>query len=111
MALNHIGVIVLIALLGASCFASPLSQTRTATGKEPEIRARRDITHKALTRRENSVQSRDARVERMVALPDDQREFINRQIMQALAEIISRDECFLDRDYKGWVDFGRRSVE
>lgn len=22
-------------------------------------------------------------------------------------EIINRDECFLDRDYKGWVDFGK----
>lgn len=87
MALNRICVIALIALLGASCFASPLSQTGTDTKKEPAIRAKRDVSSKVLTRRENPVQSRDARIERMITLPDDQREFMNRQIMQALAGV------------------------
>ncbi|XP_048105352.1 gastrin/cholecystokinin-like peptide [Alosa alosa] len=111
MALQRLYVIALIALFGVSCFASPLFQPGTDGKTEPALRARRDVLGKALTRRENSVQSRDARMERMITLPDDQREFMNRQIMQALAEIISRDECFLDRDYKGWVDFGKRSSD
>ncbi|XP_063073340.1 gastrin/cholecystokinin-like peptide [Engraulis encrasicolus] len=115
MALHHIAVMVLVALLAASCLASPLSQADGATGKGAhvaEIRAKRDIARKALARRENSVQTLDnTRVERMLPLPDDQREYMNRQIMQALAEIISQNECFSDRDYKGWVDFGKRSVE
>uniref|UniRef100_A0AAY4DEG6 Gastrin/cholecystokinin peptide hormone domain-containing protein n=1 Tax=Denticeps clupeoides TaxID=299321 RepID=A0AAY4DEG6_9TELE len=36
----------------------------------------------------------------------DQRDTVDRQIMQALS-----GECFTDRDYQGWVDFGRRSAD
>lgn len=88
MALRGICIIALIVLLGASCSSSPLSQPGSDTKGEPAIRARRDLLAKALTRRENpGVQSRDARMERMVNLPEDQREFMNRQIMQALAGV------------------------
>lgn len=91
MAPKAICVFALIVLLGASSFASPLSPAGSDTKEEPAIRTRRDVLAKVLTRRESpGLQSRDARMERMermVTLPDDQREFMNRQIMQALAGV------------------------
>ncbi|KAL4659864.1 gastrin/cholecystokinin-like peptide [Arapaima gigas] len=48
--------------------------------------------------------------------PGDQRVFISRQILQAISELMNKEGCsvsepFSERDYQGWMDFGRRSAE
>ncbi|KAF7216373.1 gastrin/cholecystokinin-like peptide [Nothobranchius furzeri] len=51
-----------------------------------------------------------ARSERRAHLSEDQREMMTKQIVQALSEVMN-SECMSDRDYQGWVDFGRRDAE
>ncbi|XP_047666569.1 uncharacterized protein LOC125140783 isoform X2 [Tachysurus fulvidraco] len=58
---------------------------------------------------QRGAQSGGARTERFAPLPEDQRRFTSKQILQALSEIIQRDDCI--SDYQGWVDFGRRSTD
>ncbi|KAK3532993.1 hypothetical protein QTP70_006192 [Hemibagrus guttatus] len=58
---------------------------------------------------QRGAQSGDVRTERFAPLPEDQRRFTSKQILQALSEIIQRDDCI--SDYQGWVDFGRRSTD
>lgn len=50
------------------------------------------------------------RAARRAPLSEDDRELMTKQIVQALSEMMSSD-CMLDRDYQGWVDFGRRDVQ
>ncbi|XP_028307945.1 cholecystokinin [Gouania willdenowi] len=40
----------------------------------------------------------------------DNREMMTKQIMHAISEMMN-SECMSDRDYQGWVDFGRRDAE
>lgn len=86
--------LVVTVMLAVACVASPLAgdtavttneSTQQADGTIPETRVRRS------------------------PLPEDQRELISRQILQALSEIIQREDCITD--YQGWVDFGRRSTD
>ncbi|KAM8879521.1 uncharacterized protein AB9W97_014836 [Spinachia spinachia] len=51
-----------------------------------------------------------ARMERRAHLSEDEREIMTKQIMQAISEM-RNSECMSDRDYQGWVDFGRRDAE
>ncbi|TNN71249.1 hypothetical protein EYF80_018597 [Liparis tanakae] len=51
-----------------------------------------------------------ARMERRARLSEDEREIMTKQIMQAISEVMN-SECMSDRDYQGWVDFGRRDAE
>uniref|UniRef100_G3Q2X8 Uncharacterized protein n=2 Tax=Gasterosteus aculeatus TaxID=69293 RepID=G3Q2X8_GASAC len=51
-----------------------------------------------------------ARAERRAHLSEDEREIMTKQIMQAISEM-RNSECMSDRDYQGWVDFGRRDAE
>ncbi|XP_056264298.1 uncharacterized protein LOC130189497 [Pseudoliparis swirei] len=51
-----------------------------------------------------------ARTERRARLSEDEREIMTKQIMQAISEVMN-SECMADRDYQGWVDFGRRDAE
>ncbi|TSM94706.1 hypothetical protein Baya_8501 [Bagarius yarrelli] len=78
-----------------TCTASPLlpSESRKITGLQVQ----------------RGAQDHDARMERFAPLPEDQRRFTSKQILQALSEIIQRDDCI--SDYQGWVDFGRRSTD
>eukprot|EP00066_Takifugu_rubripes_P026750 XP_011616016.1 PREDICTED: gastrin/cholecystokinin-like peptide [Takifugu rubripes] len=79
-----------------------------------------DVLQKLLTKMENVRMLRGkqqqesqpdlARVERRAQLSDDEREIMTKQIMQALSEMMNTD-CMLDRDYQGWVDFGRRDAK
>ncbi|KAF7703685.1 hypothetical protein HF521_022692 [Silurus meridionalis] len=71
--------------------------------KEPEPL---EITGPQLQR---GAQGQSVRPERFASLPEDQRRFTSKQILQALSEIIQRDDCI--SDYQGWVDFGRRSAD
>ncbi|KAK1805789.1 hypothetical protein P4O66_012780 [Electrophorus voltai] len=99
-----------IMVLATECLALPLSQSENemekASAQPWERRLRRGA---AGAGSDKAVQTRDARMERLPSLPEDQREFMSKQILQALSEIIHRDDCI--SDYQGWVDFGRRSSD
>ncbi|KAM3865287.1 uncharacterized protein ACN63O_010985 [Diretmus argenteus] len=64
----------------------------------------------AVAKQEQAVQTRTARMERLVQLSEDERDVTAKQIMHAISEIMNSG-CMSDRDYQGWVDFGRRSAE
>ncbi|XP_051532686.1 gastrin/cholecystokinin-like peptide [Myxocyprinus asiaticus] len=98
-----------ITMLAVACVASPLSE-ETPGRTDATEREERGIpeTRESATGTER-LQSRAARLRRFASLPEDQREFMSRQILQALSEIIHRDDCVTD--YQGWVDFGRRSTD
>ncbi|RVE75730.1 hypothetical protein OJAV_G00001950 [Oryzias javanicus] len=51
-----------------------------------------------------------AREQRRAHLTEDEREMVTKQIVQALSEVMNSD-CMADRDYRGWLDFGRRDAE
>nr|BAC44896.1 gastrin [Tetraodon nigroviridis] len=80
---------------------------------------RTDVLQQLLAKKEKASQQPEPepkpawverRVERRVQLSDDEREIMTKQIMQAISEMMNSD-CMLDRDYQGWVDFGRRDAE
>nr|XP_049575880.1 gastrin/cholecystokinin-like peptide [Syngnathus scovelli] len=50
------------------------------------------------------------RTVRRAHLSEDERVIMAKQIMQAISEMVNSD-CMMDRDYQGWVDFGRRDAE
>ncbi|XP_056591353.1 gastrin/cholecystokinin-like peptide [Triplophysa dalaica] len=81
-------------MLVVACVASPLSEDTPVSTNESTPQADRTIP--------------ETRVRRS-PLPEDQRELISRQILQALSEIVQREDCITD--YQGWVDFGRRSTD
>ncbi|XP_055040007.1 uncharacterized protein [Misgurnus anguillicaudatus] len=85
--------LTVMTMLAVACVASPLFED-TPTNTEV---------------RQLTPQAPETRVKRAVPLPEDQREFISRQILQALSEIIQREDCITD--YQGWVDFGRRNTD
>ncbi|KAF5909925.1 gastrin/cholecystokinin-like peptide [Clarias magur] len=89
----------MIAATVHTCSGSPLLQAQEASEA-------RDMSVPQVHR---GAQSRGARPERFAPLPEDQRRFTSKQILQALSDIIQRDDCFAD--YQGWVDFGRRSTD
>ncbi|KAL3067315.1 hypothetical protein OYC64_017113 [Pagothenia borchgrevinki] len=92
-------VIVVFALLTALLVSS--GEAREA-GLLQQLLAKRDPAG----RQEPAPQ---ARPERRAHLSEDDREIMTKQIMQAISEMNS--ECMSDRDYQGWVDFGRRDAE
>ncbi|KAK5899821.1 hypothetical protein CesoFtcFv8_009252 [Champsocephalus esox] len=95
-------VIVVFALLMALLVSS--GEAREA-GLLQQLLAKRDPAG----RQETAPQSPPARPERRAHLSEDDREIMTKQIMQAISEMNS--ECTSDRDYQGWVDFGRRDAE
>ncbi|XP_029629980.1 cholecystokinin-like isoform X1 [Salmo trutta] len=105
--------VLMVALVGVG-LTSPVSKSDGNTkqgGILPQLLARREAVRNAaenIAKREQDTQTSMARVERMSHLSEDQREFMSKQIMQAISEMMN--EC-PDRDYQGWVDFGRRSAE
>ncbi|XP_030001241.1 gastrin/cholecystokinin-like peptide [Sphaeramia orbicularis] len=108
---------------GAAVFAllAVLLVSTTASAPErsaPEDADDRNILHKLQTRRDKvreslgrqDVPSQTARMARRTHLSEDEREIMTKQIMQAISDLMN-SECMTDRDYQGWVDFGRRDVE
>ncbi|KAK2874412.1 hypothetical protein Q8A67_021565 [Cirrhinus molitorella] len=93
-------VLTAIAMLAVACVASPLSKVTTSNTK---------ATERIPERPPETPERPDSRVRRSVHIPEDQRELMSRQLLQALSEIIQREDCVTD--YQGWVDFGRRSTE
>ncbi|XP_034094976.1 cholecystokinin [Gymnodraco acuticeps] len=95
-------VIVVFALLMALLVSS--GEAREA-GLLQQLLAKRDPAG----RQEMAPHAPPARPERRAHLSEDDREIMTKQIMQAISEMNS--ECMSDRDYQGWVDFGRRDAE
>ncbi|XP_038140653.1 gastrin/cholecystokinin-like peptide [Cyprinodon tularosa] len=91
---------LLAALLVSNCASSPESSAAVET-KE------RNVLQQLLAKREKVRES--ARAERRAHLSEDEREIMTKQIMQAISEVMNSD-CMSDRDYQGWVDFGRREA-
>ncbi|XP_076001629.1 uncharacterized protein LOC142994698 [Genypterus blacodes] len=99
----------LMAALLLSCSASPPGFSSSGDAKESEMLQR------LLARREKAgddtkEQAAQTRMQRRAHLSVDEREIMTKQIMQAISEMMN-SECMSDRDYQGWVDFGRRSAE
>uniref|UniRef100_A0A673JWL2 Gastrin/cholecystokinin peptide hormone domain-containing protein n=1 Tax=Sinocyclocheilus rhinocerous TaxID=307959 RepID=A0A673JWL2_9TELE len=92
-------VLTALAMLAVACVASPLSKDAPANTK---------ATERLPERPPETPERPQSRVSRSVQLPEDQRELVSRQLLQALSEIIQREDCVTD--YQGWVDFGRRST-
>uniref|UniRef100_A0A8C8IG74 Gastrin/cholecystokinin peptide hormone domain-containing protein n=1 Tax=Oncorhynchus tshawytscha TaxID=74940 RepID=A0A8C8IG74_ONCTS len=121
-------VCVLMAALVRVGLTSPVSKSDGNTkqgGILPQLLARREAVRNAaenMVRTAQDTQTSMARMERMAHLSEDQREFMSKQIMQAISGkwwcrvkccivvCLKMNEC-PDRDYQGWVDFGRRSAE
>ncbi|XP_056324615.1 gastrin/cholecystokinin-like peptide [Danio aesculapii] len=91
-------VLTLVAMLVVACAASPLSKIKPVNTKRSAVSPESPP---------EAPESLLARVRRSVGLSEDQRELMSRQLLQALSEIIQREDCL--SDYQGWVDFGRRS--
>uniref|UniRef100_A0A671MTI5 Gastrin/cholecystokinin peptide hormone domain-containing protein n=1 Tax=Sinocyclocheilus anshuiensis TaxID=1608454 RepID=A0A671MTI5_9TELE len=92
-------VLTALAMLAVTCVASPLSKDSPANTK---------VTERLPESPPETPERPQSRVSRSVQLPEDQRELMSRQLLQALSEIIQREDCVTD--YQGWVDFGRRST-
>ncbi|XP_048028497.1 gastrin/cholecystokinin-like peptide [Megalobrama amblycephala] len=93
-------VLTAIVMLAVACVASPLSKDTPAnTNAIAGLPERPPEIHERL----------QALVRRSMQLSEDQRELMSRHLLQALSEIIQREDCVTD--YQGWVDFGRRSAE
>ncbi|CAM4732516.1 unnamed protein product [Leuciscus chuanchicus] len=89
-------VLTAVAMLAVACVASPLSK-----GKPANTKAMAGLP-------ERPPERLQALVRRSLQLSEDQRELMSRQLLQALSEVIQREDCVTD--YQGWVDFGRRSA-
>ncbi|XP_053490685.1 uncharacterized protein LOC128613682 [Ictalurus furcatus] len=94
---------IMIAAMVHTCTGSPLLQS---AHEAQEVSEPREIRGMQVQR---GAQSRDMRTERFAPLPEDQQRFTSKQLLQALSEMIQRDDCI--SDYQGWVDFGRRSTD
>ncbi|KAL1005995.1 hypothetical protein UPYG_G00066560 [Umbra pygmaea] len=110
MAVNGLLLCILLATPLLDGLASPVPKSNGNTkpsGMLPQKVSRRE-TVEDIAMREQDPQIHKERGERMAHLSEDQREFMSKQIMQAISELMN--DC-PDRDYQGWVDFGRRSTE
>ncbi|AWP06128.1 putative gastrin/cholecystokinin-like peptide-like [Scophthalmus maximus] len=115
-------VIVVFALLVAPLVCGAASSSESpAAGEAKEARnaqhdalqqllAKRERASDAAHRRETAPRTRSAQTVRRAHLSEDEREIMTKQIMQAISEMMN-SECMPDRDYQGWVDFGRRDAD
>ncbi|XP_047435274.1 cholecystokinin [Mugil cephalus] len=108
-------VVVVFGLLVALLVSGVISSPETPAAVEAketnvlrELLAKRDNLRDSAGRQKPGPHS--ARVERRAHLSEDEREIMTKQIMQAISEMMNSD-CMSDRDYQGWVDFGRRDAE
>ncbi|XP_078124580.1 uncharacterized protein LOC144529389 [Sander vitreus] len=101
-------VIVVFALLVALLVFSAAEEAEE-TNLLQQLLAKREKVRGSTDRQKPAPQASPARMERRAHLSEDEREIMTKQIMQAISEMNS--ECMSDRDYQGWVDFGRRDAE
>ncbi|KAM4750186.1 uncharacterized protein FYW61_000764 [Anableps anableps] len=98
-------VIVVFALLVALLVSDSAASPESSAAGEAEGA---NVLQRLLAKREN-VREAAARAQRRAHLSEDEREIMTKQIMQAITEVMNSD-CMSDRDYQGWVDFGRRDA-
>ncbi|XP_034456435.1 gastrin/cholecystokinin-like peptide [Hippoglossus hippoglossus] len=102
-------VMLVLALLVALLVCGAASSPET-TSTLQQLLAKRERAKDSAHRREPAPQTRSARMERRAHLSEDEREIMTKQVMKAISEVMN-SECMPDRDYQGWVDFGRRDAE
>ncbi|KAM9362576.1 uncharacterized protein ABDE67_008052 [Symphorus nematophorus] len=100
-----VALALLVALLVSGAASSPAEAKETNVLQQLLAR-----TEKVRGRQQPAPQAHSARTERRAHLSEDEREIMTKQIMQAISEMMN-SECLSDRDYQGWVDFGRRDAE
>ncbi|XP_029296576.1 gastrin/cholecystokinin-like peptide [Cottoperca gobio] len=100
-------VVMVFALLVALLVSSAVGEAKENHLLQ-QLLAKRSARDSA-GRQEPVPQAPSARLERRAHLSEDEREIMTKQIMQAISEM--KSECLSDRDYQGWVDFGRRDAE
>ncbi|XP_036957924.1 gastrin/cholecystokinin-like peptide [Acanthopagrus latus] len=101
-------ITLLVVLLVSSAASSPVEAKETKMLQQ--LLDKREKV-KDLGGRQNPAPPAFAtRVQRRAHLSEDERESMTKQIMQAISEMMNT-ECMSDRDYQGWVDFGRRDAE
>ncbi|XP_046900156.1 cholecystokinin [Hypomesus transpacificus] len=116
MAIKGLLVCALLAAIIVGAVSSPLSKTDIDIKRAEGLRQL--LVEKESARESRGTvagpgqvtQTRTTRMDRLAHLSLDDREFMSRQIMQAISEMMN-SECMSGRDYQGWVDFGRRSAE
>ncbi|XP_041694558.1 cholecystokinin-like [Coregonus clupeaformis] len=111
MAMSGLLLCGLMAALVGFGLTSPVSKSDGNTkqgGILPQLLARREAVRNSAENVARRNKDSQMSMARMAHLSEDQREFMSKQIMQAISEMMN--EC-PDRDYQGWVDFGRRSAE
>ncbi|RXM35564.1 Gastrin/cholecystokinin-like peptide [Acipenser ruthenus] len=103
--MSCVKVFVLVTVLAlAVCVARPLSESRSEAGA---ALAQRN------PQREKALAARIVRRDWMGSLTADQRQFMSKYIPHVLAGYGPADSVhpIIDRDYAGWMDFGRRNTE
>ncbi|XP_038570107.1 cholecystokinin isoform X2 [Micropterus salmoides] len=101
---------LLVAVLVFGASATPQSSAAADTSVLQQLLAKREKVRELAGRQEPESQTHSARMERRAHLSEDERETMTKRIMQAISEMMN-SECMSDRDYQGWVDFGRRDAE
>uniref|UniRef100_UPI0037E72040 uncharacterized protein n=1 Tax=Semicossyphus pulcher TaxID=241346 RepID=UPI0037E72040 len=99
---------LLVALLITGAASSP-GEAKDSNALQ-QLLAKRMKVRDSATKQAPAPQAHSTRTQRRTHLSEDEREIMTKQIMQAISEMMSSD-CMLDRDYQGWVDFGRREAE
>ncbi|XP_061625811.1 gastrin/cholecystokinin-like peptide [Phyllopteryx taeniolatus] len=99
---NRMAAFALVLFLLACAAAVAASEGK----KVEQLQAGREATRSFAGRQEPLP----SRTERRAHLSEEERVIMTKQIMQAISEMVNSD-CMLDRDYQGWVDFGRRDAE
>ncbi|XP_041121043.1 gastrin/cholecystokinin-like peptide isoform X1 [Polyodon spathula] len=109
--MSCVKVCVLLTVLAlAVCVARPLSESRSEVGSALAQRERQ---------REKAQAARIIRRDWMGSLTAGQRQFMSKYIPQVLAGLSNQEgygpadsvHPIIDRDYAGWMDFGRRNTE
>nr|XP_046261378.1 gastrin/cholecystokinin-like peptide [Scatophagus argus] len=99
---------LLVALLVSIAASSPREAAETNVLQR--LVAKRERVTNLNGIQEPAPRAHATRVERRAHLSEDEREIMTKQIMQAISEMMN-SECMSDRDYQGWVDFGRRDAD
>ncbi|XP_034717752.1 gastrin/cholecystokinin-like peptide [Etheostoma cragini] len=102
-------IIVVFALLVALLVSSAAGEAEE-THLLQQLLAKREKVRGSADRQKLAPKASPPRMERRAHLSEDEREIMTKQIMQAISGMMN-SECMSDRDYQGWVDFGRRDAE
>ncbi|CAN9509929.1 unnamed protein product [Ophioblennius macclurei] len=114
MSVKAMAVCVLLVALAISGSASVPESPSARDAKETSVLQhlvrQRGKPRDAADGQKTKFWAQSAREARRAQLSEDEREMVTKQLMQAITEMMN-SECMSDRDYQGWVDFGRRDAE